>query len=136
MLGLIGIFYGGLTALRTYNGKRLLAYSTIGQIGFILVGIGWGTPLALVAAIVYAFNHALVKAALLMVMGLLSSRTDPKSADFADIGGAGRLMPPIIGALWFLGGMALAGVPPMNGFISKLAIVQSGVEAQQCWRSF
>jgi len=131
VLGIIGIFYGGLTALRTYNGKRLLAYSTIGQIGFILVGMGWGTPLALMAALVYAFNHALVKAALLMVMGLLSSRTDPKSADFADVGGAGTLMPPIIGSLWFLGGMALAGVPPMNGFISKLAIVQSGVEAQQ-----
>jgi len=131
LLGLVGIFYGGLTALRTYNGKRLLAYSTIGQIGFILVGLGWGTPLALAAAIVYAFNHAFIKSALLMVMGLLSSRTDPKSADFADIGGAGALMPPIIGALWLLGGMALAGVPPMNGFISKLAIVQSGVAAQQ-----
>lgn len=131
ILGIVGIFYGSFTALRTYNGKRLLAYSTIGQIGFILVGIGWGTPLALTAAIVYAFNHALIKSALLMVMGLLSSRTYPKSADFADVGGAGTLMPPIIGALWLLGGMALAGVPPMNGFISKLAIVQGGIDAQQ-----
>lgn len=131
VLGVIGIFFGSLGALRTYNGKRLLAYSTIGQIGFILVGIGWGTPLALAAAIIYAFNHAFIKSALLMIMGLVSSRTDPKSADFVDIGGAGKLMPGVIGFLWFLGGMSLAGVPPMNGFISKLAIVQSGTLAQE-----
>ncbi len=128
ILGVIGVFFGSFGALRTYNGKRLLAYSTIGQIGFILLGIGWGTPLGLVAAIVYAFNHAFVKSALLMVFGLVSSRTTPKSADFKDIGGAGRLMPPIIGVLWMLGGMALAGIPPLNGFISKLTVIQSGVD--------
>jgi multicomponent Na+:H+ antiporter subunit D len=127
-LGVIGIFFGSLCALRTYNGKRLLAYSTISQIGFILVGIGWGTPLALMAAVVYAFNHAFVKSGLLMVMGLMSSRTNPKSADFKDVAGAGRLMPPLIGVLWLVGGMALAGIPPLNGFISKLAIVQSGTQ--------
>jgi multicomponent Na+:H+ antiporter subunit D len=128
LLGVVGVFFGSFGALRTYNGKRLLAYSTIGQIGFILLGIGWGTPLGLLAAIVYAFNHAFVKSALLMVFGLVSSRTNPKSADFDDIRGAGRLMPPIIGVLWMLGGMALAGIPPMNGFISKLTVIQSGVE--------
>jgi multicomponent Na+:H+ antiporter subunit D len=127
-LGIIGIFFGSFSALRTYNGKRLLAYSTIGQIGFILVGIGWGTPLALTAAIVYAFNHAFIKSALLMIMGLLSSRTYPKSADFKDIVGAGQRMPAIIGVLWLLGGMSLAGIPPLNGFISKLSIVQSGTQ--------
>jgi len=129
ILGIIGIFFGSLGALRTYNGKRLLAYSTIGQIGFILVGIGWGTPLALAAAIIYAFNHAFIKSALLMVMGLVSSRTYPKSADFDEIEGVGAKMPALIGLLWLLGGMALAGVPPLNGFISKLAIVQSGTDA-------
>lgn len=139
VLGVVGIFFGSLGALRTYNGKRLLAYSTIGQIGFILVGIGWGTPFALAAAIIYAFNHAFIKSALLMVMGLVSSRTYPKSADFEtnagikrySIQGVGSKMPALIGILWFLGGMALAGVPPMNGFISKLVIVQSGVAAGQ-----
>lgn len=130
LLGVVGIFFGSWGALSTYNGKRLLAYSTIGQIGFILLGIGWGTPLALTAAIVYAFNHAFVKSALLMVMGLVSSRTEPKSANFSDIGGVGTKMPVVIGVLWFVGGMALAGVPPLNGFISKLMIVQSGVASQ------
>ncbi len=135
-LGVIGIFFGSFGALRTYNAKRLLAYSTIGQIGFILVGIGWGTPLALAAAVIYAFNHAFVKSAMLMIMGLVSSRTNPKSANFAEIGGAGRTMPMVIGLLWVLGGMALAGIPPLNGFISKLAIVQSGVAVQDWWPLF
>lgn len=129
VLGILGIFFGSWGALSTYNGKRLLAYSTIGQIGFIMVAIGWGTPLALTAAIVYAFNHAFIKSALLMVMGLVSSRTYPKTADFVDIVGVGKQMPIIISVLWFVGGMALAGIPPMNGFISKLMIVQSGSQA-------
>jgi multicomponent Na+:H+ antiporter subunit D len=128
VLGIVGIFFGGLAALRTYNGKRVLAYSTIAQVGFILVAIGWGTPLALTAAIIYAFNHAFIKSALLMIMGLVSSRSYEHTVDFEDIEGAGRLMPPMIGILWFIGGMSLAGLPPMNGFISKLALVQSGVE--------
>jgi multicomponent Na+:H+ antiporter subunit D len=128
VLGIIGVFFGSFAALRTYNGKRLLAYSTIAQIGFILVAIGWGTPIALAAAIIYAVNHAFIKSALLMIMGLVSSRNHEHSVDFVDIEGAGRLMSPVIGILWFLGGMALAGLPPLNGFIGKLMIVQSGVE--------
>jgi len=131
LLGIIGIFFGSLGALRTYNGKRQLAYSTIGQVGFILLAIGWGTPLALAAAIIYAFNHAFIKSALLMIMGLVASWNGAHSVDFADIKGLGRAMPPLVGILWFLGGMSLAGVPPMNGFISKLAVVQSGVDFAQ-----
>lgn len=135
VLGIIGIFFGSLAALRTNNGKRLLAYSTIGQVGFILVAIGWarldetGTvaPLALTAAIIYAFNHAFIKSALLMIMGLVAGQSHEHSVDFVDIEGIGHKIPAIIGILWFLGGMSLAGLPPMNGFISKFAIVRSGV---------
>ncbi len=130
ILGLISIFFGSLGALRTYDGKRMLAYSTFGQIGFILLGIGWGTPLALLGALVYAFNHAFIKSSLLMLMGVVSSRTKTKTARFADIGGFGKHVPWVIGLLYFLGGMALAGLPPMNGFISKLALVRGGIDAE------
>ncbi len=126
VLGIIGVFFGGLGALRTYDAKRMLAYSTFGQIGFILVGIGWGTPLALAAAIIYAFNHALIKAAMLMLTGAVASRTMPKTARLAELGGVGYSMKGI-SLLYLLGGLALAGVPPLNGFISKLALVQAGV---------
>jgi len=129
ILGIIGIFFGGLAALRTYDAKRMLAYSTFGQIGFILLGIGWGTPLALVGAIVYAFNHAFIKSSLLMITGAISSRMPNKSARLTDIGGAGSQM-RAVSILYFIGGLALTGIPPLNGFISKLTIVEGGIEAQ------
>lgn len=130
VLGIIGIFFGSLAALRTYDAKRILAYSTFGQVGFILVGIGWGSPLALAAAIVYAFNHSLIKAALLMITGYIASRTAAKTSRLSEIGGAGKTL-PLAGVLYFVGGLALAGVPPLNGFISKLALVQGGIGVGQ-----
>lgn len=128
VLGVIGIVFGSLGALRTYNAKRMLAYSTFAQIGFILVGIGWGSTLALVGAIVYAFNHAFIKSALLMLMGVVASYTKVKTADFAHVRGLGTKLPPLLGWLVLLGGLSLAGVPPLNGFISKLALIQGGVD--------
>ena len=127
-LGIIGILFGSLGALRTYNAKRMLAYSTFAQIGFILVGIGWGTPLALIGAIVYAFNHAFIKSSLLMLMGVAASFTKTKTANFADISGLGSKLPPALGWLVLIGGLSLAGIPPLNGFISKLTLIQGGVD--------
>ena len=128
ILGVIGVVYGGFGAAGTHNAKRMLAYSTLAQIGFILVGIGWGTPLSLAAALVFTFNHALVKAAMLMLAGAMASRASVKSASFEVVVGVGKYH-PFAGALFLLGGMALAGIPPMNGFISKLMVFWSGVDA-------
>ncbi len=130
ILGVIGIFFGSLGALQTYDAKRLLAYSTFGQIGFILVGIGWGTAAALAGALVYAVNHSFIKSSLLMITGAISSRTYNKTAAIAEIGGVGKKL-AFTGVLYFLGGMALAGVPPLNGFISKVALIQGGIGTEQ-----
>lgn len=130
VLGLVGIFFGSLGALQTYDGKRMLAYSTFGQIGFILVGIGLGTGPALAAALVYTVNHSFIKTALLMITGVVASRTLPKTARLSEIGGVGKTM-PFTSGLYFIGGLALAGVPPLNGFISKLALVQGAILAEQ-----
>jgi multicomponent Na+:H+ antiporter subunit D len=129
-LGVLGIFFGGLGAAGTYDAKRMLAYSTLGQLGFILVAIGWGTELALIAAVVYAFNHSLLKSAMLMLAGGVASRAPVKTAAFTAITGLGKVT-PFAGVLFLLGSMGLAGVPPMNGFISKLVLFQSGLEARQ-----
>jgi multicomponent Na+:H+ antiporter subunit D len=128
LLGVVGLFLGGLGAAGTHNVKRMLAYSTLGQIGYILIAIGWGTPLALAAAVVFAFNHALLKSALLMLAGYLASRAPVKTASFEAITGLGRYM-PFAGVLFLLGGLGLVGIPPLNGFISKLLVFRSGVEA-------
>ncbi|MEM6282969.1 MAG: proton-conducting transporter membrane subunit [Chloroflexota bacterium] len=133
ILGIISIFFGGLAALATYNGKRMLAYSTFGQIGFILLGIGWGTPLALAAALVYAFNHAFIKSALLMLFGVVASRTKEKTAALVDTVGVGKSLPGYVGLVYLAGGLALAGLPPMNGFMSKFALMRSGVDTSSWW---
>lgn len=128
VLGLVGVIFGGLTALGTHNAKRMLAYSTLGQIGFILAAVGWGTPLALAAAVLMTFNHSLIKSAMLMIAGAMASRAPIKSASFEALTGLGKAA-PFAGVLFLLGGMALAGVPPLNGFVSKLVLFRSGVEA-------
>lgn len=130
ILGVIGIFYGGFAAIGTHNVKRMLAYSTLAQIGFILVGVGWGTPLSLAAALVFTINHSLIKAAMLMLAGFVASRASVKSAAFAVVTGLGRQL-PLAGVLFFVGALALAGIPPTNGFISKLLLFNSGVAATQ-----
>lgn len=129
VVGVIGVVYGGLGAIGTHNAKRMLAYSTLAQVGFISVAIGWGTPLALAAAVIFAFNHSLIKSAMLMLAGAVASRAPVKTASFDGVAGLGRAM-PATGILFFLGGMALAGIPPTNGFISKMVLFSSGIAAE------
>jgi multicomponent Na+:H+ antiporter subunit D len=130
MLGIAGVIFGGLSAVGTHNVKRMLAYSTIAQIGFILIGIGWGTPLAIAAAIVFAFNHSLVKAAMLMLAGYVASRAPIKSAAFDVVTGVGKSI-PVSGALFLIGSLGLAGIPPTNGFISKMMLFHSGIDTAE-----
>lgn len=127
ILGIFGVIFGGLSAIGTNNAKRMLAYSTLAQVGFILVGIGWNTPFSITAALVFTFNHSLIKAAMLMLAGSVASRTVVKSAAFTVVTGVGRHM-PLAGVLFFIGSLALAGIPPTNGFISKYLIFDSGVK--------
>lgn len=129
VMGCVGVILGGLGATGTHNAKRMLAYSTLAQIGFILTAIGWGTPLSLAAALIFTFNHSLIKSAMLMLAGAIASRAAVKSASYQVLVGVGKAS-PAAGALFFLGGIALAGTPPTNGFISKLIFFTSGVEAQ------
>jgi multicomponent Na+:H+ antiporter subunit D len=130
VLGLAGIVYGGLGAVGTHNAKRMLAYSTLAQVGFILVAVGWGSRPALAAALVFAVNHSLIKAALLMLAGAVASRASVKTAAFDVVTGLGRYM-PLTGLLFFVGGLALMGIPPTNGFVSKMMFFSSGIEAGQ-----
>ena len=129
-LGVVGVIFGGLSAVGTHNVKRMLAYSTLAQIGFILVGIGWGTAPAIAAAVVFSFNHSLIKAAMLMLAGYVASRAPVKSASFEVVTGVGRHL-PAAGLLFFLGGLSLSGIPPTNGFVSKMLLFRSGIAAEE-----
>ncbi|MEM7576985.1 MAG: proton-conducting transporter membrane subunit [Planctomycetota bacterium] len=126
VLGCAGAVFGGLGAAGTHDLKRMLAYSTIAQLGFILAAIGWGSPVAIAAAIVFSVNHALAKAAMLMLAGSIASVASIKSASFSVVKGVGKRR-PFAGVLFLFGGLALIGLPPTNGFISKLSVLRGGV---------
>ncbi|MBU6358557.1 MAG: hypothetical protein KGS46_00875 [Chloroflexi bacterium] len=130
LIGAIGVIYGGFSAFGTHHAKRMFAYSTLAQIGFMLMGIGWGGTLGIAAAIVFMVNHALIKSAMLMLSGYLASKAQIKSASFENIKGLGKYLPQS-GVLFFVGSMALAGLPPLNGFVSKMMVFRAGIEAEQ-----
>lgn len=119
LAGFAGILVGGLGATGTHNLKRVLAYSTLAQIGVILVAASFHTLAGLIAALVFSVSHAMLKAAMLMLAGIVASRAPVKSASFEIVTGVGRAIPGC-GLLFIVGAMGLVGMPPVSGFVAKL----------------
>jgi multicomponent Na+:H+ antiporter subunit D len=129
LLGIAGILYASVAAIYQPDAKRLLAYSSIAQIGYMVLGMGFGSALGLTATVVHVFNHALMKGALFMALGALVYRVGTTRLD--QIKGLGRQMPWTFAAI-FIGGLSLIGVPGTAGFISKWYLVLAAIE-QQNW---
>jgi multicomponent Na+:H+ antiporter subunit D len=123
--GLIAMFVASFVAVFQTNLKRMLAYSSIAQIGYILLGIGLLTSTGLTAAIVHLFNHGITKAALFMGVGALVLRCG--SSFYDRIQGLGKTMPWTSAAI-VIGGVSLIGVPGTAGFVSKWVLVQAALE--------
>ncbi len=115
-LGLLGVFAATIVAIFQTDLKRLLAYSSIAQIGYIVVGLSMATVSGLTASITHIFNHGLIKAALFMAVGIIVLRM--KTSDLQDLSGIGKRM-PITSFGFVLGGLGIIGVPLTAGFISK-----------------
>lgn len=128
-LALIGIVTMSLVAIYQKNVKRLLAYSSIAQIGYMVLGISLASVLGLTAGILHLFNHALMKGALFMSMGCVMYRVG--SVRLERMSGLGRSMPWTMAA-FVVGGLSLIGVPLTVGFISKWYLVQAALE-QGMW---
>ena len=115
-VGAITFLLGAYLALLRHDFKGLLAYSTISHLGLITLLLGLGTPLAPVAAVFHIINHAVFKASLFMVAGIVDHEAGTR--DMRRLSGLRRVM-PITTTLAILASGAMAGVPFLNGFLSK-----------------
>jgi hydrogenase-4 component B len=136
LAGTASLFVGTLTALRQTDTKRLMAFHTIGQIGYICLGLGVGayclvsSPLlasiGLVGAILHAVNHACFKSCLFLGAGSVLYRTGTRDMD--QLGGLAQSMPYTAGSTT-IASLSIAGVPPFNGFTSKWLIIAACILA-------
>jgi multicomponent Na+:H+ antiporter subunit D len=129
-VGLFMVFYGVVYALLENDMRRILAYSIVNQVGFMVTGIGIGTQMALNGAAAHAFAHIIYKALLLMSAGSVMYATDRRKC--TDLGGLFRSMPltTICGGI---GALAISAFPLTSGFVSKSMISQAAADLHLQW---
>jgi multicomponent K+:H+ antiporter subunit A len=125
-VGLITMVFGAWVALFRHDLKSILAYSTISQLGLLVMLLGFSLETAALAAVVHILNHAAFKAALFMSAGIVDHETG--SRDIRQLGGLAKAM-PITAAVAMLAAAAMAGLPPLGGFISKEMMLEESLHA-------
>ncbi len=126
VLGAVSVVVAAFLALGQRDIKRMLAYSSISQVGYVVLGIGIGTPLGIAGGLFHLFNHALAKGLLFLNSGSIQQATGTRDLD--EMGGLGKRM-PFTSVTTLIGSLSIAGVPPLNGFWSKLIIVIALIQA-------
>ena len=120
--GLITLFLGGWTALRQVDLKLLLAYGTVSQLGLLMVILGAGTRDTALAGAAMLLAHALFKATLFLVVGVVDHVTGTR--DLRELSGLGRRA-PVLAAVAGLAAASMAGLPPLFGFVAKEAALEA-----------
>lgn len=129
-LAVLGMFAGSIVAIYQTDIKRMLAYSSIAQVGYMILGIGFATATGLTGGLLHVFNHALMKGALFMAVGGVVYRIG--SAHIDGFRGLGRKM-PLTMAAFVAGGLGLIGVPLTVGFVSKWYLILAALEKGWWW---
>ncbi|MBM3559458.1 MAG: monovalent cation/H+ antiporter subunit D family protein, partial [Alphaproteobacteria bacterium] len=129
-LSVAAILVASTVAVFQHNVKRMLAYSSVAQIGYITLGVGIASQTALTGAIVHLFNHALMKGALFVLVGGIAIRGG--AATIAGMAGLGRRMPWTM-AGFVIAGLSMVGAPGTVGFISKWYLALGAIEAGWWW---
>ena len=133
IFGIVSMFVGNFIAIVQRDLKRMLAYSSIAQMGYILLGIGLafaylssGGDYGFRGGFLHILNHAVMKGGAFLCAGAILHSIGTR--DLEEMRGIGRKL-PLVGVAFAFFGLALAGVPPLNGFISKFFICKAGVDA-------
>ncbi len=126
--GTAGVLLGALAAIAQKDIKRMVAYSSIGHMGYVMLGCAVGTPLALVGAIGQMVSHGLILAILFHLVGLIERKVGTRELDVLN----GLMNPlrglPAVSSLLVLGGMASAGIPGMAGFVAEFLVFQGSYQ--------
>lgn len=130
VLAVAAMFAASTVAIFQNNIKRMLAYSSVAQIGYIVLGIGMASVTGVQAGVLHLFNHALIKGGLFLAMGCIVYRIG--STHINDLAGLGKRM-PWTAAAFVAGGLGLIGIPLTAGFISKWYLVLAALEKGWWW---
>ncbi len=126
VLGAVSIILGVLLAIGQWDIKRLLAYHSISQIGYILLGMGLNTTLGMAGAVFHLFNHAVFKSLLFYNAGALEMALGTR--DLRKMGNVTKRL-PITAHSSMIASLSISGIPPFNGFFSKVLIIVAAVQA-------
>lgn len=129
-LSIVTMLVGNITALMQTDVKRMLAYSSIGQVGYMLIGLAVASQAGLNGTFVQFFNHALMKGSAFLCIGAIIYRLGAR--DLSEIRGVGHKM-PLTAFAFAISVFALTGLPPLNGFPGELILFSSAVEADMTW---
>ena len=130
VVGVVAMIAGSCLAIMQTDIKRMIAYSSVAQMGYIFMGIGLGTEFGLFAALFHILAHAVTKSGLFLVAGSIIEQTHNR--DLNKMGGLGRIM-PITMALFTIGGLSMIGIPLFVGFNSKWNFATAIVGAKTYW---
>ena len=130
VLASVTIVYGSLQALRQSEIKPRLAYSTVSQISYIILGASLAGPVAAIGGLVHLVHQGLMKITLFFVAGVLARRAGIHRLDA--LGGTGRRLPLTMGA-FTIGALGMIGIPPVAGFVSKWFLALGGLEVDAPW---
>jgi NADH-quinone oxidoreductase subunit M len=120
VLALIGIIYGAVCAIAQRDVKRLVAYSSVSHLGFVVLGLFAFTEQAVTGGVLQMVNHGLATGALFLLVGMLYERTHTRRLD--EMGGLYRVMPWLLGAFLFAV-FASAGLPGLNSFVGEFLVI-------------
>jgi multicomponent Na+:H+ antiporter subunit D len=127
-LGAVSIVLAALLAVGQKDMKRMLAYSSISQVGYVVLGIGIGTPLGIAGGLFHLLNHAVAKSLLFLTSGSVQQATGTRNLE--EMGGLAKRM-PVTAATSLIGSLSISGVPPLGGFWSKLLIIIALVQSRE-----
>lgn len=133
VLGAFSTIMGVFLAIGQWDLKRLLAYHSISQMGYILLGIGLATPLGILGGIFHLLNHALFKSLLFYNAGAIEVALNTR--DLKRMGNITKLL-PVASQTSLVASLSISGIPPFNGFFSKLIIIIAAVQADQLLYAF